>query len=149
MKHKIIEWIKRYVPAEFLAYSSAILGAGIIYYLTGSRLTAAYAGTIADNIGYYGFLSIREIYQSKKHHKKENKKYNLTSFLKNIKNLLVEFGPAELLDFFIIRPFCMYLFPILIPNYALGILVGTIASDIIFYIPTIISYELKKKHIKN
>jgi hypothetical protein len=42
----------------------------------------------------------------------------------------------------------MYIFPIIIGQFSIGILVGKIVADIIFYIPTIIAYELRKKHLK-
>tara|TARA_Y100000034_G_scaffold128423_1_gene182962 strand:+ start:509 stop:637 length:129 start_codon:yes stop_codon:yes gene_type:complete len=42
----------------------------------------------------------------------------------------------------------MYLFPVIIGNFAIGLFVGKIVADIVFYIPTIVMYELKKKHLK-
>jgi len=41
----------------------------------------------------------------------------------------------------------MYIFPILIQNYSIGIIVGKIVADVVFYIPTIIAYELRKKYV--
>ena len=100
-------------------------------------------------LNLYGFLSTNEILTSRKKHKKDNKKYNFVSFLKNIRNLILEFGVSEVLDSFLVRPFTMYIFPLLIGNLQLGILVGKLAADVIFYIPTIIAYELRKKHLKD
>ena len=145
MIHKLREWGKRYLPAEVFATIGALAGAGIVYYLTGNGIAAAYAGTIFENIGYYGYISFSDIKNTHKAHKKENKKYGVLGFLKNLRNIVMEFGPAEFLDSLIIRPLAMWYFPILLGNFPLGIIIGKFAADIVFYIPTIISYELMKK----
>ena len=63
--------------------------------------------------------------------------------------MVLEFGTAEFLDSFVIRPFTMYIFPLLTHNLVLGLLVGKFVADIIFYIPTIIAYELRVKFGKD
>ena len=148
MNSKIKEWIKRYLPAEIVATFTAILISTIVYLLTKNPIITALAGTWGENLGYYGFLSIREVVQSKKQHKLDNKRYGVLSFFKNIRNLVLEFGFSEILDSFLIRPFAMYTFLLLVGNPQLGIFLGKISADIIFYIPTIIAYELRKKHLK-
>jgi len=147
MKNKIKKWLKRYIPAEIFATFGALIGAGLVYYITGNGIVSAYAGTIGENIGFYGYMISKEISDSKIHHKNNNRKYSLTSFLKNIRNLILEFGFAEILDSLVIRPAAMYAFPILLGNFPLGIFVGKIAADATFYAPTIIAYELRKKHL--
>lgn len=62
---------------------------------------------------------------------------------------MVEFGTAEYLDSFIVRPFAMYFFPKLLNNITLGLIAGKFAADGIFYIPTILSFELRKKYLKS
>jgi hypothetical protein len=72
----------------------------------------------------------------------------LRSFFRDIRNIILEFGFSEILDSLFIRPFMMYIFPILIGNVELGIFAGKIAADIVFYVPTIFAYELRKKHLR-
>jgi hypothetical protein len=57
----------------------------------------------------------------------------------------LEFGYPALLDFFFIRPFCMYWMPILTGNYFMGIILGKITADSVFYGLAIVNYELIKK----
>ncbi len=140
MRNKSREWLARYIPAEICATAGSILGALIILKLTNNRILAAYAATLCENTGFYLFIGIRDFTHSIKHKK---------SLLKTLRNLILEFGPAEFLDTFIIRPFWMYTLPLFINNYALGIFTAKIVADITFYIPTIISYELRKKHLKD
>lgn len=147
MGNKIKEWFKRYFPAEILALVGALAGASLVYFLTGNRIIAAYGGAIGENIGYYGLIISKDIRKSIRTHKDKKLKYGLRSFAKDVRNLFVEFGLSETLDSFIIRPFAMYVFPIILGSYTLGIVVGKFAADITFYIPTIIFYEIRKKYL--
>ena len=149
MKHKIKEWQNRYLPAEIIGTISALSGSAIAYLLTGNAIITAYAGTWGENIGYYGVISGRDIIASKKRHKHENKNYNHISLAKNTRDIVLEFGPSELMDSFVTRPFLMYSFQLLTGNVIAGIFIGKIAADIVFYIPTISAYEFRKKHLKD
>jgi len=142
MKPKAKEWAKRYIPAEIIAMIFALIAVFLAFLITKNRIIIAFTGTVGDNVGYYGSISLRDILKARKLHKE----YGFLSFFKNIRNLLVEFGVSEIFDFFLIRPFFMWFFPIILNNFVLGILIGKIVADITFYIPTIIMYEFRKKH---
>jgi hypothetical protein len=73
------------------------------------------------------------------------KKTPLKELVLLVRNLLLEFGYPAILDFFFIRPFCMYWMPILTGNYFMGILLGKITADSTFYVLAIVNYELLKK----
>lgn len=148
MNEKIREWIKRYLPGEILGTIGALIGAGLIYFLTKNRILSAYAGAVGENIGYYGFIFIKEHINDLDNSKKMNKEHGIKGFFKTIRNLFVEFGFSEMLDSLIIRPFCMYIFPLITGQFGLGIFIGKLVADIFFYIPTIIAYELRKKHLR-
>jgi len=148
MKMKIIEWVKRYATAEVFALIGAFLGASVGLFLTNNLIVSAYCAAFGENIFYYGLIIIRDVRNSHKEHKKNSKKYGFLSFVKNNRDLIVEFGPAETLDSLVIRPFWMYLFPIVLGNFYLGILVGKLVADITFYGLAIIGYEFRKKYLK-
>ena len=141
MKKKMKEWLKRYLPAEAFAIIGAIIGAGLVFLLTNNRILSAYAGAICDGIVFYTFILIRDLNNSKK-------KHGTKEVIRTIRNLVIEFGFSEFLDLLIIRPFIMYIFPLIIGHFAIGIFIGKIVADLIFYLPTIIMYELRKKHLK-
>lgn len=148
MHKKLKEWLKRYLPAEIFATIGAVLGAVGFYYFTSSRAIGAIAGTILEVISYFAFILVRDILNSRKDHQLNYKRYGFVGFLKNIRNILVEFGPAEVIDNLVIRPLFFYIFPLLIGNYAIGIIAGKIAADIVYYLPTIALYEFRKKYLK-
>jgi hypothetical protein len=147
MKQKIREWIWRYLPAEILSVIITLLSAGFTYQLTGNYITTALAGTWGGNIAYFGYILISDIIQTKKKCHIAGKQYDKRNFLLNLKELALEFGIAEVIDSFFIRPALMYYLPILLGNLSLGIFIAKIAADVTFYIPAIISYELRKKHL--
>ncbi|MBU1704265.1 MAG: phage holin family protein, partial [Nanoarchaeota archaeon] len=60
MKKKLKEWLKRYLPAEISGTITAMIAAIITYLLTNNRIISAYAGTMGENIGYYGVIFVRE-----------------------------------------------------------------------------------------
>jgi len=117
--------------------------------LTENKVIMAYAGALGEGLGFYAWIIGRDIIQSQKHHRQNGVKYGMKSLMKNFRNIIVEFGFAELLDSFIVRPALMYYFSIKIQNLQLAILIGKLSADVLFYLPTIISYELRKKYLKD
>jgi ABC-type proline/glycine betaine transport system permease subunit len=61
---------------------------------------------------------------------------------------MVEFGPAEVLDVLAVRPFFMYLIPTLMTNFIVGSFIGKTLADIVFFVPAILMYEVRKKHLR-
>jgi len=61
--------------------------------------------------------------------------------------MVIEFGPAEILDSYLIRPLALYLCPLIIGQQIIGLIIGKYLADIIFYLPTITAYELRKKYL--
>lgn len=143
--NKIVEWLKRYLPAEILSIIGALTGGMLVHFLFHNQVVTALGGTWGGNIGYYGQI----IYSDTKKRKLKDGKTTLTGILKTFRNIVIEFGPAEYLDSFIIRPVAMYLFSVITGNIALGLLLGTIIANITFYLPTIIAYEFRKKYFKD
>lgn len=148
MKAKIREWMKRYLPAEILSIFTTLIAAGLAYQLTGSPLTTALAGTWGGNISYFGYILISDVVQTRRASQLAQVRYTGNTLLKNMRDLALEFGMAEVFDSFFIRPALMYYLPVLVGNLPLGILIAKIAADITFYIPAIVSYELSKKYLR-
>jgi hypothetical protein len=146
---KIKEWLKRYLPANIFTTLFTLLVAFLVFRWTNDRVITAFTSSLLGTLSYYGFILIRDMIETRKDLARHKRKYTSLYFLKNVRNLVLEFSVAEILDTFVIAPFFYYIFPILFHDFTLGILVAKYAADIIFYIPTIISYELRKKYIKD
>ncbi len=147
MRRKLNEWFNRYALAEFVGLIFALIFSSISMLLFGNIVLSAFVATWAENFGFYGIIVYRDLNQRKK--LKNGKKLEIADYAKQLRNAVMEFGPAEYIDSFAIRPFLLSVLPLLIPNYALAILVGSLLANITYYIPTIASYELRKKTFKD
>jgi len=144
MKNKIKERIKRYWIAEISWTLWALALPTIASFFTSNIVILALSGTRGENIWFYWTMIFQEIYKLKRlKHSPKN------IFIKSLRNILLEFGVAEISDSLFVRPAIMYLTLSNINNMQLGIFIWKIIGDLVFYIPTIISYELRKKYIKD
>ncbi len=144
---KLLEWLRRYLPAEIAGTITALGAAYAVKEMTGSYITAAIAGSIAESIGYYGVASLREIirYWEHHHHHATPRRLLLTG-VHTLRDMLIEFGPAEVIDSIFIRPFLFVLIPkLLAGHYLFALLVAKLLADVFFYGIAIIGYEAKKK----
>jgi hypothetical protein len=140
------EWFDRYKYAEIGATTAALAGSQFSRIFDG--LTTAYLITFAEYIAFYFvilFVSCQKLFKA---NRLLDKSTSPKETLVLIQNLLLEFGYPAILDFFFIRPFCMYWMPILTGNYIMGIILGKITADSIFYCLTIVNYELIKRKRK-
>ena len=144
MKVKIKKWINRYLLAETSAVIGTLLGGILTNMIFHNRVFTALGGTWGENIGYYSIIVLKDIRRSREIHNK----ITFIILIKTIRNLFVEFGPAEFLDSFFVRPFFMYVFPKILNSLSLGLIAGKFSADLVFYIPTIILYELRNKLLK-
>jgi hypothetical protein len=117
------EWIRRYAPAEVCGVVGALAGYLVVWGLVRHSAAAAYGATAAENAAYYGFLLARRA--------------------GSVRALLVEFGPAEVLDSLAVRPACCAAAVALLGPVA-GVLAGKLAADLVFYAPVIATYEFAR-----
>jgi hypothetical protein len=149
VKQKIKEWIIRYLPAEIVGTITALAAAGIIHSLYNNPVLCAYAGTLGEAIGFYGALFIQNLVINSRKLKTENKPFLWRHVRQIVLDIVLELGVAALFDELLLRPFFMFLFPILLKNFTLGIFMGKIAGDICFYMLAILCYEHSKRRGAN
>jgi hypothetical protein len=142
-KSNFKEWFNRYKYAELSATSAALASSQFSRIFDG--LTTAYLITFAEYFAFYGVILFIAYKKLSKKNSLLNKRTSLKEVVLLAQNLVLEFGYPAVLDFFIIRPFCMYWMPILTGNYVTGIILGKISADSIFYVLAILNYELIKR----
>ena len=142
-KSNFKEWFDRYKYAEIAATSAALASSQFSRIFDG--LTTAYLITFAEYFAFYGVIVFMAYQKMVKTNQLLNKKTSLKEILFLSRNLRLEFGYPAILDLFFIRPFCMYWMPILTGNYFIGIILGKIVADSIFYGLAIVNYELIKR----
>ncbi len=148
-KKKIKEWLKRYLPGEIVGTLTAIGCATMANSLYENAVLTAYIGSLGEAIGFYLTVVIQRILIKTKMLASENKALSLLDLYKITTGIILEFGPAGIIDGFLLRPFFLYLFPVLMKNFTLGILIGKLVGDFTFYILVILSYEINKKKFKS
>ncbi len=140
---KPLEWLKRYLPLEIAATVCALTGGMAAAYFGANAAVVAYAATWSENIGFYGVALVRELLR-----RVDGQPLTFTSaapaLVPSTRALLAEFGPAEILDSFVIRPAAMYALPMLVGDLALGLLLGKIIADLVFFGLAIVAYEWRK-----
>jgi len=117
-----VRWLRRYAPAELCGLLGALIGYLLVRAATGHPAAAAYGAAAGESLGFYGLLLRRN----------------------PLRALVLEFGPAELLDTALVRPACMAGAVALLGPVA-GVIVGKLAADLVFYAPVIATYELQLK----
>jgi len=140
---KVKEWLCRYGPAELVGTIAAYTGFFLAKDAMNSLVVAAYVGTLGENVGFYGTMIVREVIADLRSARSEGNHYGIREIGKTAAKLITEFGPAEALDSLVVRPATMSL-GVKYFGKEIGVGVGKIAADVIFYVPTIFSYELRK-----
>jgi len=142
--------VVRYLPAEITGTTAAFIAALVGNHLSGSLVVTAICGTIGENVGYYGYFVVKEIRENYGRHSKLPKLLRAwRTAVHTMRNLVVEFGPAEVLDSWLVRPFCLYASTSLSGNLAVGLLVGKLAADLVFYLFAAIGYEVRNRYLQN
>lgn len=142
-KSNFKEWFDRYKFPELAATSAAVASSQFSRIFNG--LTTAYLITFAEYFAFYGVIVFMAYQKLDKANKALSSNTSLRDVLLLLRNLIFEFGYPAVLDFFFIRPFCMYWMPILTGNYVTGIILGKIVADSIFYGLAILNYEWIKR----
>ncbi len=147
MADRAKDWIARYLPLEILATTTALIGGLLAALVTSNAVAIAYVATWAENVGYYGLAFAREMTASRAFADEGSQSPPspiMGRIWRALTNLVMEFGPAEMLDSFVMRPFCIYMATSLIGNLGIGILFGKLAADVAFYALAVIAYEFRK-----
>jgi hypothetical protein len=129
---RVRAWLLRYAPLEAAALFTALCAGLAVSQLADSQLAIGYAGAWGENLGYYLTAFVRE--------------WRVRgSAALAVRDLVLEFGVAEGVDSFVVRPLCMAVGVGQLGDPAAGIVVGKLAADVPFYGFAILGYELRKK----
>ena len=139
MSTHLQRWLRRYLPAEAVSLAAAMLVASAAAMLSSNNpAIIAVAGAWAETLSYYATMLLRE--------RRANPRQRLW---RTLANLVVEFGPAEALDSLLLRPTLMYVAGQVAADARLGVLIGKLAADVAFYIPTIVIFELRQHYARS
>ena len=147
VRSQLRAWGRRYGASEIAGAFAAYLGYFTVLGMTQNPVASAYGGSIGESLGFFGVMLIREIAADQARAKRRLASYGPREVSATIHGLFLEFGPAELLDMALIGPLAMgiasyYLGP------GIGILLGKIASDVVFYGYAIFASEMRRRRAR-
>jgi hypothetical protein len=145
MRARIREWVWRYLPAELVSIVGTLLPAWILASEDASRVSIALAGTWGGNVGYFGTILLRDVIRNRRGLRLNGHRYTPRHFIRNLRDLVIEFGVAEILDSLLIRPALMYWLPLRLHSLTWGLVLAKGLADLTFYIPAIYFYEWNRR----
>lgn len=134
---KLREWLRRYLPAEVLSLAATLGAAALVLQATHSGGQAALAATWAGNAAFFGYIIGHDAWQARP--------LSWRKAGRGGRALLLEFGAAEVLDSFLIRPALLYWVPRWLGHFGWGVVLAKFAADVTFYVPAIIGYEWSRR----
>lgn len=143
-REKTSEWLRRYGIAEIVGVGAALAGSWSVHALTGNDLLTAYGGAIGENLGYYGVIVGRDVARDMRATRAGGRTYGVRGALHTGRNLVFEFGIAEVIDTGFFRPLAMGLGMRFFGQGA-GVVVGKLVADVAFYVPVVCAYELRRR----
>ncbi len=136
-------WLRRYAVGEVVGLGTALAAAWLVDAATDSEVATAFGASIGESVGYYGAIVVRELVQDAYAAGSRRVPYGVSQMAATWRCLLLEFGPAEVVDTLVLRPFTMWLGQDAL-GLPFGILAGKLAADLGFYAPVILMYELRR-----
>jgi hypothetical protein len=137
MKSVIGVWLRRYGPLELVGTLGALGAAGAVMMLTEQPGLAALAGVVGENVGFYAFAGWRALRRQLALNPGATVGRELAMAWAigrgTMVDLLSEFGPAEILDTAVVRPALLYAATLATGSVALGVLIGKLLADLVFY----------------
>jgi hypothetical protein len=144
-KQNALTWLKRYGYPLIFATLAEFMSAVLTYQFSGDLLLSAAVATIVWNLVFFFFIVYKEVMERKA----KDGRITSMSVVKVIRNLIIDFGPAEYLDGFLFRPFILVVFPMFISPYYWGVIVGLIVAEIVYIAAVLISYQARRKLLKD
>lgn len=142
-RNRWAEWIRRYGVAEVVGTATAIGGYWAAFALTGSPVASAFAAAFSESVGFYGVLLLRDMVRDAYAAGARRARYGPREMASTWRSLFIEFGPTEVFDSAIIRPFCMGVGSQML-GPKVGILAGKVVADLLFYAPPILTTEARR-----
>jgi len=120
--------LRRYAAAELAGTGAACAGAWLTYRANGTPYAAGLSGSVCETAGYYAVILWDEARR-----RWQPGVSTARTVVRALPGVIVEFGPAELVDTLVVRPLLMAAGPSVAGGQMAGTLAGKVAADVVFY----------------
>ena len=100
------------------------------------------AAALTEGVGFYAVAGIA-VWREQRRAFPDRRRTGI--LIRVLGLLLFEFGPAEVLDSFLVRPLAIMLGVQLLPDVAWGLIAGKVVADIAFYILAATAFRVSQK----
>ncbi len=118
-------WVCRYLPAEVAGTAALILAGVAVTYWTSIPAVIALAALIGECVGFYGVLAVTL--------RLDAETVSAGRPPTTARLLAAEFGTAEAIDTFFVRPAALVIGIALVGDPVVGLIAGKIVADVVFY----------------
>ena len=115
-----------------MAATAGAVATAAIVDLAGNPIATAVAATLGEAVAFYATVVIRDLRGPP-----DNRPVRAV-----LRGLLIEFGPAEMLDTVLVRPAAMYLGPLVAGDLTVGVIAGKVVADLVFYSMAATGHEI-------
>jgi hypothetical protein len=145
VRRKLREWTRRYLAAEICGTAAAFVSFWAVQQSTGSLVFAAVAGTIGEAIGYYSVAMYKDVkHYWRVHSHCARLRRTALCAANTSRDMAIEYGPAEAIDSFLVRPTLFYTLPLMFASHqAAALITAKLLADLVFYMFAIIGYETR------
>lgn len=128
------DWLARFVPAELAGILGSYAGYLLVADAGVSPILAAYGAAFGENCGYYTVVFLRDWFALPRERR---------DLGQVVKAMVHDFGIAELLDTFVVRPgFTLASVALMGPAWGVG--VAKFSADAVFYFLAISFWERRR-----
>lgn len=127
------DWVRRYGLAELAGTIGSYAGYHAVALGGGGPALSAYGAAMGENLGFYGVVGGRDLAALPRPR-------SARAMVGLLRNLIAEFGAAELIDFLIVRPGATWL-AVRAFGPVTGIVIGKVAADFVFYALAVSAFE--------
>jgi hypothetical protein len=132
--------LRRYAAAELAGTGTACAGAWLSYRANGTPYAAGLGGSLCETAGYYAAILWDEARR-----RRQPGVSTARTVLRALPGVIVEFGPAELVDTLVVRPLLMAAGPSVAGGQMAGTLAGKVAADVVFYALAVPGSRLRRR----
>lgn len=137
-------WIKRYAPAEIACLITMLIASVLAASVTDSPALLAIAAIAGATVGFYGVLITQVMREQLRLLVGEQSRWRRAA-VRTLPLLVAEFGVAEILDTFFLRPALMMAGVILLGDAVWGLLAGKVVADVLFYVISAICFRVTER----